>query len=53
MGLGILLAQTHCTIMFEKYFQINKILLSAVNLVGLVISLGLVDLQDPKLLKSS
>ena len=52
MGLGIL-AQTHCTMMFEKYFQINKILLSAVNLVGLVIFLGLVDLQDPKLLNSS
>ena len=52
MGLGIL-AQTHCTMMFEKYFQINKILLSAVNLVGLVISLGHVDLQDPKLLNSS
>lgn len=52
MGLGIL-AQTHCTIMFEKYFQINKILLSAVNLVGLVISLGLVGLRDPKLLNSS
>ena len=52
MGLGIL-AKTHCTIMFEKYFQINKILLSAVNLVGLVISLGHVDLQDPKLLNSS
>ena len=52
MGLGILV-QTHCTMMFEKYFQINKILLSAVNLVGVVSFLGLVDLQDPKLLNSS
>ena len=55
MGLGIL----SCTdslyhdVRKVRYFQINKILLSDVNLVGLVIFLGLVDLQDPKLLNSS